>query len=63
MESKVNKKGDNENLALFGQTNKGRGKGPSNGKGKNEEPTSLSGKKDLSKFKCFICHKHDHNAS
>jgi hypothetical protein len=28
MESKTNKKGDDENLALFGQSNKGRGKGP-----------------------------------
>jgi hypothetical protein len=28
MESKANKKGGDENLALFGQTNKGKGKGP-----------------------------------
>jgi hypothetical protein len=26
MESKANKKGGDENLALFGQTNKGKGK-------------------------------------
>jgi hypothetical protein len=42
MESKVNKKGGDENLALFGQSNKDKGKGPSKGKGKgkSEEPTS-----------------------
>jgi hypothetical protein len=63
MESKANKKGGDENLALFGQTNKGRGKGPNKGKGKSEESTSQPGKKDLSKIKCFICHKHGHYAS
>jgi hypothetical protein len=42
MESKGNKKGGNENLALFGKTNKGRGKGPNKGKGESEESTSLS---------------------
>jgi hypothetical protein len=31
-ESNGNKKGGDENLALFGQTNKGKGKGTSNGK-------------------------------
>jgi hypothetical protein len=40
MESKASKKGGDENLALFGQTNKGRGKGPNKDKGKNEESTS-----------------------
>jgi hypothetical protein len=40
MESKANKKGGDENLALFGQTNKGKGKGPNKGKGKSEESTS-----------------------
>jgi hypothetical protein len=63
MESKANKKGGDENLALFGQSNKGRGKGPNKGKGKSEESTSQPGKKDLSKIKCFICHKHGHYAS
>jgi hypothetical protein len=63
MESKANKKGGDENLALFGQTNKGRGKRPNKGKGKSEESASQPGKKDLSKIKCFICHKHDHYAS
>jgi hypothetical protein len=33
------------------------------GKGKSEESTSQLGKKDLSKIKCFSCHKHDHYAS
>jgi hypothetical protein len=37
MESKANKKGGDENLALFGQSNKGIGKGLSKGKGKSEE--------------------------
>jgi hypothetical protein len=31
MESKANKKGGGENLALFSQTNKGIGKGPNKG--------------------------------
>jgi hypothetical protein len=39
MESKANKKGD-ENLTLFGESNNGRGKGPNKGKGKREESTS-----------------------
>jgi hypothetical protein len=51
-----------ENLALFGQSNKGRGKGPNKGKGKSEESTSQPRKKDLSKIKCFICHKNGHYA-
>jgi hypothetical protein len=58
MEPKANKKGGDENLALFGQSNKGRGKGPNKGKGKSEESTSQPGKKDLSKIKCFISHKN-----
>jgi hypothetical protein len=63
MESKANKKGSNENLALFDQSNKGRGKEPNKGKGKSEESTSQPRKKDLSKMKCFICHKNDHYPS
>jgi hypothetical protein len=31
VESKASKKGGDDNLALFGQTNKGGGKGPSKG--------------------------------
>jgi hypothetical protein len=31
MESKVDKKDGDENLALFGQPNKGKGKGPKQG--------------------------------
>ena len=63
MESKAIKKDGKENLALFGQSNKGRGKKPNKGKGKSEESTSQLGKKDLSKIKCFSCHKHGHYAS
>jgi hypothetical protein len=59
MGSKANKKDGEENLALFGQSNKGRGKGPSKGKGKSEESTSQPRKKYLSKIKCFNCRKHD----
>jgi hypothetical protein len=62
MESKANKKGCDENLVLFGQTNKGIGKGPSKGKGKNKELASQLGR-DLSKTKCLICHNHCHYAS
>lgn len=60
---KVSKKGGDKNLALFGQTKMGRGKRPSKGKSKSEESISQSRKKDLSKIKCFICHKHGHYAS
>jgi hypothetical protein len=34
MESKANKKGGDDNQALFGQMKKGKGKGPVKGKGK-----------------------------
>jgi hypothetical protein len=44
MESKANKKGGDENLTLFGQSNKGRGKGPNKGKGNSEQSTSHLGK-------------------
>jgi hypothetical protein len=63
MDSKVGKKDGGDNLALTSQTKKGKGKGPNKGKGKSEESTSQPGKKDLSKIKCFICHKHDCYAS
>jgi hypothetical protein len=63
MESKARKKDCDENLALFGPSNKGKGKGPSKGKGKCEESTSQLGKKYLSKIKCFSCHMHSHYAS
>jgi hypothetical protein len=63
MESKANKMDGEENLALFGQSNKGRGKGPNKGKGKSEESTSQPRKKHLSKIKCFSCHKQGHYAS
>jgi hypothetical protein len=63
MESKVGKKDGEENLALFVQSNKGRGKGLSKGKGKSEESISQPRKKDFSIIKCFNCHKHDHYAS
>jgi hypothetical protein len=55
--------GSDENLALVSQTRKGKGKG-SNKKGNSEGETSQSGKKkDLSKVKCFACHKSGHYAS
>jgi hypothetical protein len=40
MESKVEKMGGDENLALFGPSNKGRGKGPNKGRENSEESTS-----------------------
>jgi len=52
-----------KNLALFGQSNKGRGKRPNKGQGKSEESTLQPRKNDLSKIKCFSCHKHSHYAS
>lgn len=36
MESKVDNEHGEENFTLFGQSNKGRGKGPNKGKGKSE---------------------------
>jgi hypothetical protein len=60
MESKLDKRDGEENLALFGQSNKGKGKGPNKGKGKSEESTSQQGKKNLSKIKRFSCHKNGH---
>jgi hypothetical protein len=63
MESKASKKDGEENLALFGQSNKGETKGPSKGKENSEESTSQLGTKDLSKIKCFGCHKHGHYIS
>jgi hypothetical protein len=62
MESKTNKKSGDENLTLFGQTNKGIGKEPNKGKEKSEELASLPGNKELSKIKCFICHNNDYYA-
>jgi hypothetical protein len=63
-ESKSDKKEDEEEekLALVSKTRKGKGKG-SNKKGNSEESTSHPGKKDLSKIKCFTCHKFGHYAS
>jgi hypothetical protein len=63
MESRANKRGGDENLSLFGQSNKDKGKGPNKGKRKSEESTSQPRNNDLSKIKCFVCHKHDHYAS
>jgi hypothetical protein len=63
MKSKAKMKDGEENLALFDHSNKGRGNGPNKGKGKSEESTSQLRKRDLSKIKCFSCHKHNHYAS
>jgi hypothetical protein len=63
-ESKRNKHGSSdEKLALVSKKRKGKGKG-SNNKGNNDGGTSQLGKKkDLSKIKCFSCHKNGHYAS
>lgn len=37
MQSKASKKGGDENLAIFGETNKAGSRRPSKGKGKSEE--------------------------
>jgi hypothetical protein len=63
MESKANKKDGEENLALLGHLNKGRGKGHNKGKERRDESTSHLGKNNLSKIKCFNFHKHGHYAS
>jgi hypothetical protein len=50
-----------ENLALVSQAKKSKRKGS---KGNSEGATSQSSKKkDLSKIKCFACHKNGHYAS
>jgi hypothetical protein len=63
-ESKGNKQGGSEeNLALVSKTRKGKGKSSSK-KGNNDGGSSQPGKKkDLSKIKCFSCHKNGHYAS
>jgi hypothetical protein len=48
--------GDDENLALANQARRSRG----NTSG---ESAPQAGKKDLSKVKCFVCHKNGHYAS
>ena len=40
MESKANKNGGGENMSLFSQMEKGKGKDSSKGKGKDEESNS-----------------------
>jgi hypothetical protein len=56
-------KGDDENLALASQARKSKGKG-SVKRNTGGESTSQAGKKrDLSKVKCFVCHKSGHYAS
>jgi hypothetical protein len=47
-------------MALVSKTRKGKGKGS---KGNSEESTSHPDKKDLSKIKCFMCHKYGNYAS
>jgi hypothetical protein len=61
-EPKQGNKGDEEeeDPTLVSNTRKGKGKGS---KGNNEESTSKTSKKDLSKIKCFVCHKYGHYAS
>jgi hypothetical protein len=50
-------------LALVSKTRKGKGKSSSK-KGNNDGGSSQPGKKkDLSKIKCFSCHKNGHYAS
>ena len=63
-ESRVSKQGgSDENLDLVSKTRKGKGKVP-NKKGNNEGTTSEPRKKkELSKIKCFVCHKNGHYAS
>jgi hypothetical protein len=62
--SKRNKQGSNdENLALVSKTIKGKGKG-SKKKGNSGGGTSQPRKKkELSKIKCFSCHKNGNYAS
>ena len=52
------KGGDEENLALVGQAKKGKGKAKQN---QSEGASSRTKKeKDMSKVKCFACHKFGH---
>jgi hypothetical protein len=63
-ESKGSKQGGSkENLSLVSKTRRGKGKGSSK-KGNSDGGSSQRGKKkDLSKIKCFSCHKNGHYAS
>lgn len=63
VQSKQKQGGGDENLALVSKTIKGKGKVPSK-KGNSEGEGSQPGKKkDLSKIKCFVCHKMGHYTS
>jgi hypothetical protein len=62
-DSKSSKKGGSEeNLALVGKMNKGKGKSYRN-KGNSDGGSSHPRKKNLSKIKCFSCHKNGNYAS
>lgn len=62
-DSTTSKNGGGKNLSLIGQAKKGKGQEPIKGKGRSEQSTSQSRKKELSEIKCFICHKHGNCAS
>jgi hypothetical protein len=51
MESNISNKGVDDNIALIGQTKKGRGKGPNKVEEKSEDSSSHPRKKDLIKIK------------
>jgi hypothetical protein len=53
---------EKENLSLVSNTRKGKGKG-SNKHDDGEDSTSRKEKKDLSKIKCFMCHRYGNYAS
>ena len=60
IESRNKQRGSNdENQALVAHTRKGRREGSP----KKEASLESRRKKDLSKIKCFACHKHGHYAS
>ena len=62
-ESKRNKQvSSNDNLSLVSKKRKGKEKSSSK-KGNNDGGSSQPGKKDLSKIKCFSCHKNGNYAS
>jgi hypothetical protein len=64
-ESRSGKKGggaENDNLTLVSKTKKGKGKVVNKGDSQGEGQQSRQ-KRDISKIKCYICHKNGHFAS
>jgi hypothetical protein len=59
----INQGGSEEKFTLVSKTRKGKGKNSSKKGNSDGGSSQLGKKKDLSKIKCFSCHKNGHYAS